>query len=104
MANRSTPFAAPDAMFSCNYADFVDCGSPKDPFWGPNATMYRTEQTILPTSEKFGLTINTSYGFAASVGGNKGAAEAMKAKLAEPGINVILVAWEHNNIIKGWPE
>jgi len=100
---RSTPYPAPDALFSCNYKDWFDCGSPHNPFW-KNQTMYRTQQTITPLSEKFGIPINNSYGFMPSLGSNPEAAKAILAKLAEPHINVIVVAWEHNNILYGWPE
>lgn len=96
------PFACPDALFSCNYDDYFDCGSLNNPYWGTHNKMYRTEQTIFPLSQQVDLSINTEYGFMPQLGNNAGAALAIKKKLAEPGVNIIVVAWEHQNIIKGW--
>jgi len=75
-------FLAPDAIFACQYDDPIDCE--------------RCKETVTPLSEKTGLPIVFDYGYRKVLGGNKGAAEALKEKLKI--VDTIVVAWEHNNI------
>ncbi|GMH55527.1 hypothetical protein TrRE_jg10234 [Triparma retinervis] len=75
-------FLAPDAIFACQYDDPIDCE--------------RCKETVTPLSEKTGLPIVFDYGYRLVLGGNKGAAKAMKEKLKTA--DTIVVAWEHNNI------
>jgi len=75
----SARFLLPNALFANYYDDFIDCE--------------RCLQTVTPISQRLGVPIDHKHGYNFWTGGNSGAADAIKAKLATS--NVILVAWEH---------
>jgi len=93
-------FLIPEALFACQYFDPFNCGTSfpiTKRFWETNdiynnGGKYRTEQTLIPLSQKYNLPINKLSFF----GGNKGAAEKITDTLQTK--NVVLVCWEHFNI------
>lgn len=107
-------FKTPQALYSFNYDDGdLDCRTGRG--------FYRTQATISPLGYYTGVPIDNTTGSKPDLCGanergpchqptanasvhdygpccNVAAAAAMKAKLAEPGVNAILAAWEHANI------
>eukprot|EP00656_Telonema_subtile_P007132 TRINITY_DN1333_c0_g1_i1.p1 TRINITY_DN1333_c0_g1~~TRINITY_DN1333_c0_g1_i1.p1 ORF type:complete len:207 (+),score=41.78 TRINITY_DN1333_c0_g1_i1:102-722(+) len=81
-SSQHATFQVPTAMFANYYDDPVDCE--------------RCEQTLMPISKSLNVTIDHKQGYPPWVGGNKGAAAAIKQ--ATGVAPVILVAWEHENI------
>ncbi|GMH88321.1 hypothetical protein TL16_g11124 [Triparma laevis f. inornata] len=75
-------FQLPQAIYACQYDDPIDCE--------------RCKETVTPLSEATSLPIVFDYGYRKVLGGNEGAANAMKENLKS--VDVIAVAWEHNNI------
>jgi len=77
-------FPLPDRIFACQYKDPIDCE--------------RCKETVTPLSVATGLEIVFDYGYRLVLGGNSGAAKAMLESLDS--VDVVVVAWEHNNINK----
>ena len=75
-------FLLPEAIYACQYDDPIDCE--------------RCKETVTPLSEATSLPIVFDYGYREVLGGNQGAADAMKENLKI--VDTIVVAWEHNNI------
>ncbi|GMH62458.1 hypothetical protein TrST_g13568 [Triparma strigata] len=75
-------FLLPEAIYACQYDDPIDCE--------------RCKETVTPLSEATSLPIVFDYGYREVLGGNQGAADAMKENLKT--VDTIVVAWEHNNI------
>ena len=114
------PLRTPDALFAANYANSIDCRE-GDGWYRTQATL---EPLAAPAPGGLHLTIDNTTGWLPhlcsstergqcvehdladllaephqfGVCCNEGAAAKMKAKLAEPSISTILVAWEHANI------
>jgi hypothetical protein len=76
-------FTTPKAIFANNYDDHIDCE--------------RCTQTVTPIATALALPLNNSYGYNKKLGGNQGAATAIKGALKITG-GPVLVAWEHINI------
>jgi hypothetical protein len=113
------PFRTPDALFSANYGNDIDCRDAHG--------FYRTQATLAPLAAAspggLGLLIDNTTGWLADLCAreerdescvhdstpgaephdfgtccNAAAARAILAKLAEPQIRSVLVCWEHLNI------
>ena len=82
-------FAVPSAIFANNYYE----GAGSDP---DGANCERCWLTVQPLAQRLHLTVAFDRGYPAALGGNKGAADAIKRAAQEH--SVVLAAWEHVNI------
>ena len=82
-------FAVPSVLYANNYYG----GAGSDP---GSANCERCWLTVQPIAQHLHLTVAFDHGYPAALGGNKGAAEAIKR--AAQNHSVILAAWEHVNI------
>jgi len=82
-------FAVPSAMFANNYYD----GAGSDP---ARANCERCWLTVQPLAQRLHLTVNFDNGYPPALGGNEGAADAIRRAAQKHG--AVLAAWEHVNI------